>query len=88
MTMKKRIACLLEIGVFLFAGGVMAAENEFADAVRKKIVQESEGLLTLYRDLHSAPELSFHEEKTGARIANELRSAGFDVTEKADLVGG
>ena len=85
MTMKKRIACLLEIGVFLFAGGVMAAENEFADAVRKKIVQESEGLLALYRDLHSAPELSFHEEKTGARIANELRSAGFDVTEK---VGG
>ncbi len=34
----------------------------------------------LYVDLHKAPELSFHETATAARIATELRALGFDVT--------
>jgi len=34
----------------------------------------------LYVDLHKAPELSFHEAATAARIATELRTLGFDVT--------
>ena len=34
----------------------------------------------LYIDLHKAPELSFHETATAARIATELRTLGFDVT--------
>jgi hippurate hydrolase len=36
----------------------------------------------LYKDLHAHPELSLMEEKTSARVAAELRAAGFDVTEK------
>jgi amidohydrolase len=39
----------------------------------------------LYLDLHQAPELSLHEEKTSARMAAQLRALGFDVTER---VGG
>jgi len=35
---------------------------------------------TLYMDLHRNPELSLHEEKTAARIADQLRHLGFDVT--------
>lgn len=34
----------------------------------------------LYEDLHRNPELSLHEEKTAARIADELRKLGYDVT--------
>src|SRR4051812_15813298 len=34
----------------------------------------------LYVDLHKAPELSFHETATAARIATELRTLGLDVT--------
>jgi hippurate hydrolase len=44
-----------------------------------------ESLLTLYRELHQAPELSFQEEKTAAKLAGELRAVGAKVTEK---VGG
>src|SRR5690606_28000190 len=33
----------------------------------------------LYRELHQAPELSFEEEKTAARMAQELRALGADV---------
>ncbi len=35
----------------------------------------------LYIDLHQHPELSFREEKTAAKMAAELRSAGYEVTE-------
>ena len=42
-------------------------------------------LEALYIHLHQNPELSFHEEKTSARMATELRGLGFTVTEN---VGG
>jgi amidohydrolase len=35
---------------------------------------------TLYRDLHQNPELSGHEEKTAAKLADRLRRLGYDVT--------
>jgi len=39
----------------------------------------------LYLDLHQHPELSAHENQTAARLAERLRSLGYDVTEH---VGG
>ncbi len=42
-------------------------------------------LESLYHHLHANPELSFQEEHTAARVASELRKAGFDVTQN---VGG
>ena len=38
-----------------------------------------------YIDLHQTPELSTHEEKTSAKVAERLRTLGYDVT---DHVGG
>ncbi len=38
-------------------------------------------LLANYKKLHSAPELSHHEEKTSAFVAKELRSLGYDVSD-------
>jgi hippurate hydrolase len=35
---------------------------------------------SLYMDLHRNPELSYHEEKTAAKIADQLRKLGYDVT--------
>jgi hippurate hydrolase len=34
----------------------------------------------IYKELHTAPELSLHEEKTAARMADELRKIGAEVT--------
>lgn len=42
-------------------------------------------LEALYVDLHANPELSRHEEKTSAKIAERLRRLGYEVT---DHVGG
>jgi hippurate hydrolase len=59
--------------------------KERAAAVDQRVNAEFEGLLTLYKSLHSHPELSLQEEKTSARMAKELKDLGFGVTEK---VGG
>ncbi len=37
-------------------------------------------LAELYRELHGSPELSFEEAKTAARMADELRKVGAEVT--------
>jgi amidohydrolase len=42
---------------------------------------ELPSLLAIYKDIHSHPELSGHEERTAPLIAKELRAAGCQVTE-------
>ena len=39
----------------------------------------------LYLDLHQSPELSYHEQQTGKKMASQLQKLGFDVT---NSVGG
>lgn len=55
------------------------------EQIDKKIEAEKETLLSLYKHLHTNPELSYQEEKSSQRMAEELKQLGFDVTEK---VGG
>jgi len=42
---------------------------------------ELPSLLAIYKDIHSHPELSGHEERTATLIAKELRAAGCQVTD-------
>src|SRR5437879_7955697 len=42
---------------------------------------ELSSLLAIYKDIHTHPELSGHEERTASLIAKELRAAGCQVTE-------
>ncbi|MEY2480567.1 MAG: hypothetical protein QOI04_1494 [Verrucomicrobiota bacterium] len=50
-------------------------------AIEKAVESELPSLLSIYKDIHSHPELSWHEEKTSALVAKELRAAGCEVTE-------
>ncbi|MFN2541690.1 MAG: amidohydrolase [Chthoniobacterales bacterium] len=43
---------------------------------------EVPSLLTIYKDLHSHPELSTQEERSSAIVAKELKAAGCEVTER------
>ena len=42
---------------------------------------ELPSLLAIYKDIHTHPELSGHEERTASLITKELRAAGCQVTE-------
>ncbi len=75
--MMKRLACLA--AVLLAAPAISADLN---DAVRKDY---DEHLASLFDYFHRNPELSTVEFETAKRMASELRSAGFEVTEN---VGG
>lgn len=54
-------------------------------AIRTEVEALYPSLESLYEQFHSNPELSLHEEKTGRRVAEELRKIGVEVTEN---VGG
>lgn len=75
--------------VALLAGGALFSKDPSAshDAVKARVAQEKDSLLSLYRELHAAPELSFQEEKTSQRMAKEMRAAGFEVAEKVGKTG-
>jgi amidohydrolase len=72
------------------AASILALPVLFGTAVSANDVEEAVAgdysyLESLYKHLHANPEISFQEKETSARIANELRSVGYDVTEN---VGG
>src|SRR5437763_8157888 len=62
-----------------------AAVRKRADEIKKHIAADYDRLEALYKHLHANPEVSLKEEQTSARMAKELREAGFEVSEK---VGG
>src|SRR6266850_2515664 len=50
------------------------------DLIQSRVQQEYANLFELYKHLHTHPELSFQEQKTSERVAEELRKAGYEVT--------
>ncbi|HET6574858.1 MAG TPA: amidohydrolase [Fimbriiglobus sp.] len=48
--------------------------------IDKRIDTEIADLIALYQHLHTHPELSLQEEQTAARMAEELKKIGFEVT--------
>jgi amidohydrolase len=73
--------------LFVFCIAAHAAENEIKTRVRGEIDSDLSYLTDFYVALHRDPELSFLEEKTAAKLASELKSAGYAVSEKVGLHG-
>jgi len=71
--------------IFWLAGvwlSLLLAPSGFAQPTTQLLAdQELPSLLGIYKDIHSRPELSGHEERTSAMIAKELRAAGCEVTD-------
>jgi hippurate hydrolase len=74
-----RALSLLAVAALLSSGAARAA-----DPVPSPVLAPLDAIYPeleeLYRDLHQNPELSFHEEKTAAKMAQRLRGLGFEVT--------
>jgi amidohydrolase len=69
----------------LFTALAVAADTAVQETVASNIATAYPSLEALYKDLHGQPELSLMEERTAGIVARELRSAGFEVTER---IGG
>jgi hippurate hydrolase len=66
------------VGGSILSGPFLFAQEQ---PVEKIAQSELPSLLSIYKDIHSHPELSTREEKTSALVAKELRAAGCEVTE-------
>src|SRR5580658_7659635 len=71
MNMTKPIATLL----------VLATLPLLAQDLRPMAEAQLPDLLSIYQDLHRHPELSYREARTSALLADQLRKAGYTVTE-------
>lgn len=67
---------------FLIVSLISLAQKNKIEA---EVMRDFPYLEKLYQHLHAHPELSLQEEKTAARLAEELGSLGFEVKEK---IGG
>jgi hippurate hydrolase len=61
--------------VLLFITSSVAAQN-----LDQMIDREIPSLLTTYKQLHAAPELSMQEKNSSALVASRLKKLGYDVT--------
>jgi amidohydrolase len=61
---------------------VLLAGPVFAQNLTTVVDNQLSGLLEIYKDIHAHPELSHQESRTSALLANELRKAGYTVTER------
>jgi len=79
VAIRRKIAKHL-VPLFLFFCLLLSHSETCAKPPAEWIAQEIPQLTQLYKSLHQSPELSFQEEKTAARMAEELRSLKFVVT--------
>jgi hippurate hydrolase len=75
---------ILGIGSFAWAQDRI---QDLDSTVTKRVNSEIGSLVKFYEQLHRHPELAFQEEQTAAKLANELRSLGFEVTTKVGDTG-
>jgi hippurate hydrolase len=72
---------LIARGITLIAC-VVAVGAVNAEEPKAWVSKNLDDLQNLYRQLHANPELSFREEKTAARLAEEFNKLGLEVTTK------
>ena len=66
----------------IFLTSILAPLLAFGQPTPQSIANaELPSLLTIYKDIHSHPELSTKEQRSSAIVAKELRAAGCEVTE-------
>ncbi|MDX1945056.1 MAG: amidohydrolase [Pirellulaceae bacterium] len=76
---------LLKVLMLAWAVGIAAAAPSRAAEPAAWAKANLDQLVQLYRHFHAHPELSYFEKETAARVAQELRAVGIEVTEN---VGG
>jgi len=83
--MKSKALLISSLFVSLFVATSLFAADPWRAPSQQQVDDLYPRMRALYEDLHRNPELSLHEEKTAARIADELRKLGYDVTTR---IGG
>src|SRR6185503_11574202 len=76
--MRNGIRLITLVFTALTATVIQAQQQSLDTLIDRNIAS----LVTTYKALHAAPELSHHEEKTSTFFATQLRGMGYEVTER------
>src|SRR5262245_3092859 len=86
MSIKSRLA--LAAACLVLAGPGQAADLATSTAaIATSLDAQYAHIDALYKDIHAHPELSFQETRTAARLAAEMKTLGFEVTEGVGRTG-
>ena len=87
MTISK--SCLWAAAALLGSTG-LASAADIAGAratIDRTFEAQYQHIETVYKDIHSHPELGFQEKRTAALLAGEMRTLGYEVTEGVGKTG-
>lgn len=79
MNLKPRIFPIVLLALFVTLGRLAVHSQD--GATSKEVDRVYPAAHELYLDIHEHPELSSHETQTAAKLAERLRSVGYEVTE-------
>ena len=77
--MRNKMYLVVFLASLLFTTAANLSAQQSLDAL---IDRDIASLVTTYKALHAAPELSHYEEKTATFLAAQLRAMGYTVTER------
>ena len=81
---RREVVCVLSALAFLVGSGAGAQGRSTITAEIQAVYPRAEAL---YIELHKAPEISWREKETSARLAKELREIGYEVTTEVGRTG-
>ena len=77
------LRCISRVGLIL----LLATATASAQALPGPSAEQIAKLESIYKDIHSNPELSMQEQRTARMAADWLRQQGYEVTEKVGATG-
>jgi len=84
---------MIRIGTLALLAGLMPGIAAAADvagmraAIGRSLDAQYSRIDALYKDIHAHPELSFQETGTAAKLAAEMKTMGYEVTERVGRTG-
>jgi amidohydrolase len=85
--MKLKTIAVIVAALHIVSAASAGSLEEARRMVSARVEAEYPSLFGIYTNLHAHPELSFMEVNTAGFVARELRSAGFNVTERIGKTG-
>ena len=85
--MHRRILSTLIVGSLGFGTIAQGYAQDTKQLIEQSVSQNNDKFVKIFKDIHQNPELGFMEFRTAAIVAKELKSYGYNTTERIGKTG-